>query len=187
MIPHSVRIGFAGEVFVAGYTGSLSRGRRVLVRTPRGVELGEVLGPIQNATPHRPIGLEIVRPTTENDERLLGRLNRFKVQAVRECQRVLSESRSSAMLLDVDQLFDGQTLILHFCGPADALGRELTEQIVRRYESEVRSIPLADLLDNGCGEGCGTAQASGCGGGCASCSLAQQCAPAAGPVSSSNR
>jgi len=179
MIPHSVRIGFAGDIFVAGYASTLSRGRRVLVRTPRGVELGEILGPMTDHADWRPSRLQIVRPTTTNDELLLERLERFKVRAVQECQQVLSESASSAMLLDVDQLFDGQTLILHFCGPPDSLGQDLTDQIVRRYEEEVRSIPLADLLEKGCGDHCGTEEASGCGGGCSSCSLAKQCAVAA--------
>lgn len=167
MITHHVRIGFAGDVFAARSSRAIQRGRRVLVRTPRGVELAEILSTCDD-TP--PTSLEVLRPTTPNDDLLIERLQRHKVRAVRECQSILSESESTAVLLDVDQLFDGGTLVLHFLGEPDALGRELTDAIVRRYEAEVKSIELSDLMQTGCGPGCGTAEASGCGGGCSSCS-----------------
>lgn len=168
MITHHVRIGFAGEIYLARAQRRIERGRRVLVRTPRGVELAETLSVCEEGD--TPTTLEILRPTTHNDDLLIERLQRHKVRAVRECQSILAESESSAMLLDVDQLFDGGTLVLHFLGEPDALGRELTDAIVRRYEAEVKSIELSDLMQTGCGPGCGTADAGGCGGGCSSCS-----------------
>tara|TARA_A100001391_G_scaffold205055_2_gene203248 strand:+ start:570 stop:1166 length:597 start_codon:yes stop_codon:yes gene_type:complete len=190
-----VRIGFAGDVFLANPLlpeMKLGRGSEVLVQTPRGVELGEVLGESKFAAARATIGdvtchheahvhnsssLTIIRGLTADDRLLVERLQRYKCDAVRRCQDVLAASDSAAMLLDVDQLFDGNTLVLHFIGPVDALGRELTNTIVAEYESQVQSIRLSELMTEGCGPGCGTDAGGGCGTatGCATCAVAGAC------------
>lgn len=182
MSQYLVRIGFAGDCFrgaapeASDRQKPLLRGSEVLVQTPRGVELGEVLGEskVDNESPP---GLQIIRRLTADDRLLVERLERYRRDAVRRCQKVLAASESSAVLLDVDQLFDGNTLVLHFLGPVDALGHELTQQIVAQYESEVQSIRLAELMMHGCGPDCGTEASGGCGsaGGCASCAVAGAC------------
>lgn len=193
-----VQIGFAGDCYLASEpdasdrsSGSLNdssaglpgtgteipRHARVLVQTPRGVELGSVIDRVNRTdgmSQSESGSLQILRRVTRDDERLIDRLQKYKNKAVRRCQEVLSASHSQAVLLDVDQLFDGNMLILHFLGPVDALGRNLTDTIVREYESEVQSIRLSELMNVGCGPGCGTEAAGGCGtsGGCATCSIA---------------
>ncbi len=224
-----VQIGFAGDCFTAIYPSPVSAPEipsqaKVLVRTPRGVELGTVLrqlsppvlAPVPQAAdaamnpasipaadsetetqpetrtdtladsltapmpdslvdaPTAPTAaLTIIRRVTRDDQLLIDRLNQHKTKAVRRCQDVLARQSSEAVLLDVDQLFDGNTLVLHFLGPVDALGRELTDEMVKQYESEVQSIRLSELMSEGCGPGCGTpaAEGGGCGtgGGCATC------------------
>lgn len=156
--------------------GILCRRSEVLVQTPRGVELGEVLGKSTHS-PESESSLRIIRPLTADDRLLVERLQRYKRDAVRRCQDVLAASDSAAMLLDVDQLFDGNTLVLHFIGSVDALGRELTDTIVAKYESQVQSIRLSELMTQGCGPGCGSDAAGGCGtsGGCATCAIAGAC------------
>jgi hypothetical protein len=76
------------------------------------------------------------------------------------------------MLLDVDQLFDGGTLIMHFLGPVDAIAETVTREIADRYESVVRSRHFSKLLRDGCGPDCGTEKGGGCGTSCAGCSVA---------------
>ena len=183
-----VRIGFAGDVFVAltpHHNATFERGSQVLVQTPRGVELGEILGTLRTSDYDSPdnvfereAGLTIIRSLTVDDRLLVERLQRHKVEAVQRCQQVLAANDSTAVLLDVDQLFDGNTLVLHFLGPVDALGRQLTETIVAEYESQVQSIRLSELMTHGCGPDCGTEAGGGCGtvGGCASCAVAGACA-----------
>lgn len=152
---------------------SLSPRDQVLVQTPRGVELGTVMNRISESPSS---ALRILRRVTREDSMLIERLRRHKTEAVQRCQEVLAQSESDAVLLDVDHLFDGNSLVLHFLGPVDALGRELTDEIVRQYEAEVQSIRLSELMNHGCGPGCGddAAEGSGCGtkGGCATCSVA---------------
>ncbi len=180
MTAYLVRIGFAADVFVAALQVPemiISRGCEVLVQTPRGVELGEVFGEATPSHGGATSSLGIIRELTADDRLLVERLQRYKRDAVRRCQDVLAASESAAMLLDVDQLFDGNTLVLHFLGPVDAIGRELTDAIVAEYESQVQSIRLSELMTQGCGPGCGSDAGGGCGtsGGCATCAVAGAC------------
>ena len=59
---------------------------------------------------------------------------------------VVAESGSSSILLDVDQLFDGGTLVMHFLGPVDEIAESVTKKVVDRYESIVRTRHFSKLL-----------------------------------------
>ena len=178
-----VRVGALGEIHLAEGDSSLAPGRRVIVRTARGVELGSIASPLRRFTgdltgtaKHQTA--HVLRPTTPQDELLLKRLERHKRRAVEACRAALAASGSSATLLDVDQIFDGGTLVMHFLGDADEQAEAVTAQVVEQYESVVRSRHFAKVLQDGCGPGCGTAEAAGCGdaGGCSQCALAGSCA-----------
>lgn len=124
--------------------------------------------------------VEILRRLTPEDRWLIDQLRRHRDRAVRHCQRALADAGFNGCLLDVDQQFDGGRLILHFLGPAD-VGREITDPIIRQYESIVRSTRLAERLTRGCGPNCGTSD-SDCKGSCAGCAVADSCG-VAGAVS----
>ena len=168
-------LGSLGEVQSARSPTTLRRGERVLVRTERGVELGEVAGAAGADSQSAPTAAEVLRRTTPEDDLLIERLERHKCEAVEACRQTLAEAGSHSVLLDVDHLFDGGTLLLHFLGPIDPLAEQATEQIIRRYEAIVRTAEFAQLLSDGCGPGCGTEEGGGCGGGCAGCAVAAAC------------
>jgi cell fate regulator YaaT (PSP1 superfamily) len=178
-----VRVGALGEIHLAEGDSSLTPGQRVILRTARGVELGWIASPLRRFAAD-PAGnppnktAQVVRPTTPQDELLLKRLERHKRRAVEACRIALAESGSKATLLDVDQIFDGGTLVMHFLGDADEQAEAITAEIAAQYEAVVRSRHFAKLLHDGCGPGCGTAEAGGCGegGGCSQCGLAVSCA-----------
>ena len=171
-----VRLGAMAEVYTARWPVSpLQRNRRVIVRTARGLELAEVVGPCRQDAKADESEYRIVRPTSDEDELLIRRLERHKRAAVEACRSALTESGSQATLLDVDQLLDGGTLIMHFLGPVDAKAESITSDIVERYESVVRTRHFARLLQEGCGPGCGTENGRGCGDRCAGCSSAAAC------------
>ncbi len=170
-----VRIGAMADVHSLQAPSGLVRGRRMLVRTGRGVELAEVIAEQAGRLPAEDSAVRFLRQTTAEDEMLLERLERHKREAVEACREALANSGSPAVLLDVDQIFDGGTLLLHYLGPVDPLATSATRTIVERYESIVRSREFAQLLSEGCGPGCGTGESSGCGGGCDGCSLATAC------------
>ncbi|MDA8743665.1 hypothetical protein N9N28_03425 [Rubripirellula amarantea] len=166
-----LRIGSLGEIHVASAPVALPRGRRVIARSGRGVELGEVVGPCRNDRFGKPT-VQVLRPTTEEDELLIRRLERHKRRAVEACRDALVAAGSPAVLLDIDQLFDGGTLVMHFLGDSDENAEAITRSVATEYEGVVQSRHFAKLLSEGCGPGCGTAAGGGCGGGCATCSTA---------------
>lgn len=167
---YHVRVGALGEIHLASALIPLQRGRRVVARSPRGIEIADVISPRRSTErgPEDEIAYRILRPISQSDELLLARLEKYKQDAIEACRRELSESGSSAMLLDVDQLLDGGTLIMHFLGEADSRAKEIADAVAKRYESIVRTDHLSELLETGCGPACGTGD--GCGTACAGCS-----------------
>ncbi|TWT79863.1 hypothetical protein CA13_12700 [Planctomycetes bacterium CA13] len=178
-----VRIGSLGSLFVAKDANlshmTLPRGTRVITRTARGVELAEVVSAFSDES--SPLAgvpqAEILRPTTEQDELLIRRLDRHRREAVEACREELARAGSSAVLLDVDQLFDGGTLVMHFLGEIDPLAESITKQITEQYEQVARTRHFAKLLRDGCGPDCGTVAGMGCGttGGCVGCAGTTKC------------
>lgn len=199
-----VRIGSWGEIVRCrvGGGGPYRRGTRVICRTTRGLEVGQVTA---EATETDPIALGdetsevdastatldgprateiaslpmILRATTAEDELLIARLERYRRDAMEECRRCLAAAGSSAVLLEVDQVFDAGTLIFYFLSDPDPSDQQIVQQLAERYESKVRSGHFAKLLAKGCGPSCGTQDCSsdagtpsGCSGTCAVCLVA---------------
>lgn len=194
MQAYFVRIGSWGDVALcrAAAGHSYRRGGRVICRTSRGLEVGEVTGRCQpTAGEPAETTATIVRPTSPEDELLLSRLEKYRRQAIADCRRRLQAAGSNATLLDVDQMFDAATLVFYFLDPPDQRDSELVQQLAQQYESRVRSGHFAKLLASGCGPGCGErdcgdpADASGnpatngskrggCSGSCSICVIAGQ-------------
>lgn len=167
-----VRIGALGEIRLARALAPLQRGQRVVVRSPRGIELAEVVSQRQNegeiaggdASAYR-----ILRPTSTTDELLISRLARYKRDAIETCRERLRQLGSEVTLLDVDQLLDGGTLLMHFLGTLDDAAQEIAGEIAQKYESIVRTNHLSELLREGCGPECGTTAGCGSQGACGGC------------------
>jgi len=162
MQTYFVRIGSWGDVDRCRTLGGevFSRGTRVICRTPRGLEIGEITAACNDSMERSetlaPQGTTILRGTTGEDELLINRLEKHRREAIVECRKCLAEAGSSAVLLEVDQVFDAGTLIFYFLHPPDASDTALVERLAASYESRVRSGHFAKLLAAGCGPGCGT-------------------------------
>ena len=176
---HLVRVGAVGQVgrFTPVEPLVVPRGGRVICRTRRGLEVGEVLGDIE-----RRIGEDdgqLLRRVTVEDDLLLARIAQRQQSAFDACTRWLGQRGVPAVLIDVEHLFDGQSLYFYFLGPPPTEVEQLTAELAATYEAEVKLGEFAEAVANGCGPGCGTEEAAGCGtksGGCSSCSLATACA-----------
>lgn len=177
---HFVRFGIPGYVgcFASAEPARLSRGTRVVLRTSRGLEVGEVLSPLEDATAqsHRTDGTLLRRLTVE-DDLLLARLERHRDDAFRACVRLLEERRIPAALVDVEHLFDGQSLLFYFVGHTPPELEGITQELAEAYDALVQFRKFTETLTAGCGPGCGTEDAeNGCGhGGCATCVVASAC------------
>lgn len=150
---------------------------RVVVRTVRGLEVGEILTPPESETDWREPDGEILRGMTEADELLAERIARRRDEAFAACQTLLVERQIGAVLLDVEHLFDGQGLYFYFLGEVTPEVEACTAELADVYDAAVQFRKFTDTVLEGCGPGCGTEAAKGQGGcaTCTSCAVAGAC------------
>jgi hypothetical protein len=177
MAGYYVRVGLLGQIgrFAAVDATTYQRGQRVLCRTKRGVETGEILAP--DESPPTDADGRLLRPMLVEDELLEARLQRHRDRAHDACNELLARRGIHATLVDVEHLFDGQSLYFHFLGPTPPELVDLTQELADLYETKVEFRKFVETLDAGCGPGCGTDEAeNGCeNGGCQSCVIASAC------------
>lgn len=143
------------------------RGSRVVVRTQRGLELGEVLASPDHESQADADG-QVLRGMTVEDQLLEARFNKNRQAAYDACQHRLDELGLPVALMDVEHLFDGQTLVFYFLGEQPPALQAVTTELAELYDAQVQFRAFAETLAHGCGPDCGTEAAAGHG--CSSCS-----------------
>jgi cell fate regulator YaaT (PSP1 superfamily) len=154
------------------------RHSRVIVRTRRGLEIGDILSPPDDRDDSRTFADgDIIRRMTVQDELLQARLEKHRQEAYEACAALLHKHGVSAVLVDVEHLFDGQGLFFYFLGDVPSELEANTEQLAATYEAKVQFRKFTETLIEGCGPGCGTDEVKGRGGcdACTSCSVAGAC------------
>lgn len=154
------------------------RRSRVVVRTKRGLEIGEVLSPPDDRDDGRAFADgEILRGMSVEDDLLQARLELHRQEAYAACALMIRESGESAVLVDVEHLFDGQRLFFYFLGEVTPRLEAYTERLADRYEATVQFRKFTETLIEGCGPGCGTEEVKGRGGceTCSTCAVAGAC------------
>lgn len=154
------------------------RRSRVVVRTRRGLEVGDVLKPPDNQDDPRGFADgEVLRGLTVQDELLLARIEKNRLEAYNDCTQMLAELGVPAILVDVEHLFDGQGLFFYFLGDVTPELESCTGRLAEAYEAKVQFRKFTETLIEGCGPGCGTEEALGQGGceSCTSCAVASAC------------
>jgi cell fate regulator YaaT (PSP1 superfamily) len=142
--------------------GAYARGQEVVVRTERGLELGQVLCP---ATPRaieliaEPTRGKIVRVLSERDRAEHERLREVEQRELETCARFVQQRRLQMELVDVEHLFGGERIIFYFLAEKRVDFRELVKDLAREYQTriEMRQIGVRDeaklLADYGdCGK-----------------------------------
>jgi len=150
------------------------RGSRVVCRTPRGLEIGEVLSSSEANGEAEPSG-RILRGLTVEDDLLLARLEHRRDEAFEACQQKLADRGLSAALVDVEHLFDGVSLIFYFLGEVSPEIESVTAELADAYDSEVQFRRFSETLEAGCGPECGTEEGAGCGDACTTCAVLTAC------------
>jgi cell fate regulator YaaT (PSP1 superfamily) len=154
------------------------RRSRVIVRTRRGLEIGEVLSPPDDRMDDRQFADgDILRGMTVQDELLQARLEKNRQEAYAACAALLAEQGIPGVLVDVEHLFDGQGLFFYFLGEVDSRLESITGRLATAYEAKVQLRRFTETLIEGCGPGCGTDEVKGRGGcdSCSSCAVAGAC------------
>jgi cell fate regulator YaaT (PSP1 superfamily) len=177
---HLVRVGAMGQVgrFAAVDAVRYPRHARVIVRTRRGLELGDVLSPPDDRDDGRAFADgELLRGITVQDELLQARLEKHRQEAYEACANLLRAHHLPAVLVDVEHLFDGQGLFFYFLGEVTPELEAHTQELAEMYEAKVQFRKFTETLIEGCGPGCGTDEAKGQGGceACTSCAVAGAC------------
>ena len=182
---HFVKTGLMGVLgtFEAGDFRKYARDQRVICRTRRGLEWGTVVCDIGHRDSGEvPIGSgqncdgELLRTTTPDDEMIVERLDRFRDRAFEACRQLLAKRAVAVTLVDVEHLFDGESLFFYFLGETDSRIEGLTEELAATYDRKVKFKKFAESLSQGCGPTCGTAESSCKSSGCGSCALSGSCA-----------
>ncbi len=167
-------------------SGNRPRGQVVVLRTTRGIEMGEVLSRTSNASdsaqfdPNEVIDAtdgKILRSVTVEDHLLQKQLEEAANTAFDDCQRYLQKIDSRDCLLEVEPLMDGKTLYFHFIGTPDESVTNHLQSLAEIFRDTIQTSRFAKLLEEGCGPGCGTEEKGGCGtsGSCTVCVIAKSC------------
>jgi len=176
---HLIRYSLLGQVgrFVSADATQYPRQSRVIVRSARGLEIGEVLAEPESTDDATYADGQILRRMTVEDQLLEARLEKHRHNAFQACSNLLAENQVAAALVDVEHLFDGEGLFFYFLGEVPAEAAKYTQQLADTYEATVEFRKFADTLSEGCGPGCGTEEAMGQGGceSCTSCAVASAC------------
>jgi hypothetical protein len=184
-----IRHGLMGRVgrFVADSPG-LPRGQTVVIRSPRGTELGSVLlevageetSPLAQSSPAR-----VLRVAGPEDLDLARRMELDRPRRFEACRHILQDGVWPFELIDVEPMLDDRRTVLHYLGPHRFDTSGLYSAILASCELDVYLEPAgvdipdaeppgqADDPDHGCGH-CGIG-GCGSGGGCGSDSSASGC------------
>jgi cell fate regulator YaaT (PSP1 superfamily) len=152
---------FLGE-FEAGECDAYARSDDVVVRSERGLEVGQVLCP---ANPRalellaEPTRGRILRRMTEDDRAALDRLRTAEAEELAGCQLFVAQRRLQMELVDVEHLFGGERVVFYFLAEKRVDFRDLVRDLARAYQTriEMRQIGVRDeaklLADYGdCGK-----------------------------------
>ena len=96
----------------------LGRGQAVVIQTDRGVELGEVLLPLDETGSVPPADRQrVVRPAGPDDLARSRHAEAMRSERFALCQRVLREGDWPWELIDVEPMLDDRATVLHYLGP----------------------------------------------------------------------
>lgn len=139
------------------------RNCQVILRTDRGVEVGEVLCPAGERTreflgANEPKG-SILREVTEQDRQKIDELKLLERDEFRGCQELIAHHKLLMQLVDVEHLFGGERLLFYYLSENRVDFRDLVKALAGKFRVriEMRQIGVRDeaklLADYGdCGK-----------------------------------
>jgi cell fate regulator YaaT (PSP1 superfamily) len=138
------------------------RGQRVVVRSDRGTEIGEVLCPATDRTAlflENPVRGEILRVASSEDLSAESRLLEIREAGFESCHRFIANRRLQMDLVDVEVVFGRERIVFYYLAEKRVDFRELVKDLARALQTriEMRQIGVRDeaklLADYGdCGK-----------------------------------
>jgi cell fate regulator YaaT (PSP1 superfamily) len=148
--------------FETGNGTGLPRGCHVVMRTERGLEVGEVLCPAGERTGEfltDTHGGQVLRVLTADDERELDRIREGERGEFDFARRLVRERSLQMELVDIEHLFGGERVVLYYLAEKRVDFRDLVKNLASEFQTrvEMRQIGVRDeaklLADYGdCGK-----------------------------------
>ena len=149
-------------VFAVRGKDPLGRGLKVIARTSRGLEVGEILC---EATPDaieqikNPDNGQIVRCMTDQDQNEIDHIQLNSRDEFNTCERYVQKLGLDMQLVDVEHIFGGERIVVYYLADERVDFRELVKQLASEFQTriEMRQIGVRDearlLADYGdCGK-----------------------------------
>src|SRR6056297_1080055 len=157
-----VRCGAMRTLCVLKSKEDFTYGVKVIARTPRGVEFGEILCPATaQAITHLvdPPEGQVLRRVTSEDEHELAHLHSRGEDEVKACKRAIGDLKLDMQLVDVEHLFGGERVVVFYLAENRVDFRALVKRLASEFQTrvEMRQIGVRDearlLADYGdCGK-----------------------------------
>src|SRR6056297_3618559 len=157
-----VRCGVSRTLCVLQSKDDHPYGTKVIAKTPRGLEVGEVLCPATAAAVQHldnPPRGQVIRCFSESDACEEAKLQELAETEFKTCERVVAELRLEMQLVDVEHLFGGERIVVYYLAESRVDFRELVRRLASEFRTrvEMRQIGVRDeaklLADYGdCGK-----------------------------------
>lgn len=162
MPSYVVRCGTMRTLHVMQTRDEYRRGMRVIARTARGLEIGEVLCDADQralAAMVDPPGGNIQRAMTAEDENEYAHLITKSVEEADTCFKIIRELDLPMDLVDLERVFGGERMVIYYLSEDRVDFRELVKRLSHEFQTrvEMRQIGVRDeaklLADYGdCGK-----------------------------------
>lgn len=149
-------------VFTNSRGETLARGNRVIARTERGLEIGEVLMEADDQVVERmtdPRRGQVLRVMTPDDERESKRLLEQQQREFEICKKHILALNMPMEMVDVEQMFGGERVVVYYLSENRVDFRDLVKVLANEFQTriEMRQIGVRDeaklLADYGdCGK-----------------------------------
>ncbi len=141
---------------------SYRRGAEVIIRSNRGLETGLVLcEATEDAVSHldQPSTGQILREATTEDANEADHIDRLRKQKIEICEKYIRELNLQMKLIDVEQLFGGERVVVYYLADERVDFRQLVKYLAGEFQTriEMKQIGVRDeakmLADYGdCGK-----------------------------------
>ncbi len=157
-----VRCGIYRTLHVLQARDDYRRGTKVIARTPRGLEVGEVLRDcderLASEMANAPTG-NIQRAVTPQDQAEITKIASTAKTEFQTCKRIIEELHLPMELVDIEHLFGGERIVIYYLSEDRVDFREIVKRLASEFQTriEMRQIGVRDeaklLADYGdCGK-----------------------------------
>ena len=136
-------------VFTANDGTQYLRGAKVIARTDRGLEAGEILCESSQDAVERlgdPTTGQILREMTPEDANELARIQDQARHELQVCQRYIEKLGLQMQLVDVEHIFGGERIVVYYLAESRVDFRELVRSLAGEFQTriEMRQIGVRD-------------------------------------------